>query len=103
MSLTKLELCKAIADIEGLDDVDVRDGKLVHVGRDGMLRAPYKECNPIADKAWLFDLQIKHKVELEFRNKRIYAIIQTRLAAIESVDDSGAPRAILECIVGANG
>jgi len=55
--LTDLEICKRIAEIEGLN-VRCLDADIVWIG-DG----DYNEYNPLTDKALCFDLMVKHEID----------------------------------------
>lgn len=108
MKLTDLELCKAIADIEGVKINEVH-GLLLPANLGG--RATYADrYTPITDKALLFDLMVKHKVTVDFwsdedGHEGVCFIENSDCEREWSVDFElrlDIPRAILECIVEAN-
>lgn len=63
--LTDLEICKKIADIEGLMfDTGGRYAR-IEIWKDGKI-FKYKKYNPLKDDALCFKLMKKHKIDLEF-------------------------------------
>ncbi len=87
--LTDLELCKRVADIEGVDvEYSEEFNALFRVKVQHGLSATH--YNPLTNKALLFDLMVKYKHLLDMDDCFMY------------VKDSMIPRAILECIVEAN-
>lgn len=103
-----LELCKRVAEIEGLNIRSV-DGDIVWIG-DG----EHDEYNPLTNKALLFDLMVKYNVcidrgfagidkglaEIWPKELSTCDLIGTYHASFEN--DEEIPRAILTTIVEAN-
>lgn len=103
--LADLELCKKIAEIEGLNTWIDQNGDL----RANHFNTQYDSgYSPLTNKALLFDLSIKHKINIEwFGGLPAYASMSDYDCDFEPVASvcggvSGIPRAILECIVEAN-
>ncbi len=111
--LTDLELCKKIAEIDGVSVTQWSSSRGASgystVNVEGGVGVNY---NPLTNKALLFDLMVKYKVELNHNQE------DSNLAVIWPSDietsnlignyfvefkcDADIPRAILECIVEAN-
>ena len=100
--LTDLELCRRIAEIEGIDilwqeeitgdDYGINDSLMMVTMRHENGRwAMCKEYNPLTNKGLLFDLMVKHKHLLDMDDHFLY------------MKDSDIPRAILTQIVENNG
>ena len=117
--LTDLELCKKIAEIEGLAVADPGVVSSREYNESTCLIIPHGKhspysyvYSPLTNKALLFDLMVKYKVELNHNQE------DSNLAVIWPSDietsnlignyfvefkcDADIPRAILECIVEAN-
>lgn len=93
--LTDLELCRRIAEIEGVT-VDAIDGE--YLGIHG--KYDIEEYNPLTNKALLFDLMVKHAVEVHYDYSNCVAYRDGREVGLVRFDiGSELPRAILECIV----
>ncbi len=108
--LTDLELCKRIAEIERVDVTESDGGLWVYVKVGATcVKTLVSIYSPLTNKALLFDLMLKHKVEPEYyepddmvSSMVIYAKDYSLLARSEFKEECDAPRAILECIVRAN-
>ena len=99
--LTDLELCKRIADIEGLT---VEVGALGVYGPEDE-NGWCQEYNPLTDKALLFDLMVNYEVAVTFgfENAVIHCKnVNRNGATAKKVDKPDIPRAILTAIVEAN-
>jgi hypothetical protein len=60
--MTDLEICKRIAEIEGVQhQLEMEDTPSCYVYSDHL----NKEYNPLTDKALCFDLMVKHDVRVE--------------------------------------
>lgn len=112
---TDLELCKKIAEIEGVDVVEDGGGLRTYIKVGATcVKTLCENYNPLTNKALLFDLMVKYNVCID----RGFAGIEQGLAEIwpkdidtcsligtycaEFKSNEGIPRAILECIVKAN-
>jgi len=103
MSLSDLDLCKKIADIEGLTS---------HIAMEGSPNAyiwcddTETEYDPLTNKALLFDLMYKYDVSTcRYSDCAFIVSDYTDIPHKASVSFSGKEefsRAILECIVEAN-
>ncbi|MBL4622893.1 MAG: hypothetical protein JKY89_10885 [Immundisolibacteraceae bacterium] len=118
MNYLELKLIKKIADIEGIDvAMNLSKTYWLDKGRaipnpDGDWSLGYEEYNPLTDKALLFDLMVKHKVEINHNEDdsnlaviwpgdiETSMLIGNYFAEFKGIED--LPRAILECIVEAN-
>ena len=87
--MNKLELCKAIADIEGLDSEQ----------QDALHRLIVGKGSP-AGKGLLFDLMVMYDVDIT--PSHWYVSTDHGSGYIEYSSKDELPRAILECIVEAN-
>ncbi len=86
MELTDLEICKRIAEIEGLsplseDEWDLSDGCLI------LINDCSEFYNPLTDDALCFQLMKKHKVEVDYDDKEvsIYGHPAHRFIAITTI------------------
>lgn len=63
--LTDLEICKKIAEIEGISKDRI---KYFQKNADGIFRIKVDgvEYNPLTDKALCFDLMVKHKIDMVY-------------------------------------
>ena len=97
--LTDLELCKKVAEIERVDFVMTNDGKSINHKVYGIYCG--NEYNPLTNKALLFDLMVKYKVEIDYMRPADCSIFtyDTMECLIEIEVGESLPRAILECIV----
>ena len=101
--LKDLELCKRIAEIEGVL-VDTIEGEWLGVHG----KYDIEEYNPLTDKALLFDLMVKYKVEIDYSDndrRKGFALFKfdgafSKPAMFYCGEE--VPRAILECIVEAS-
>ncbi len=100
--MNDLELCKRIAEIEGLE---------FKVKRDAVLLLPWPQYrdkyqyNPLTDKALLWDLMVKYRVDIDWRNREIYSLnVKGDQIFISShyEDESGILRAVLLAIIEAH-
>ncbi len=91
--LTDLELCKAVANIEGWKG-DFNSGALEQVAMGG---------NGCVGKSLLFDLQIKHGVVVKPHSGGFTDVFidDYKILVVCATEDE-IPRAILECILEAN-
>lgn len=102
MSLTDLELCKKIAEIECVSVYmyDKVDPPVMVVADSSIMNTIY---NPLINKALLWDLMVKHKVEIDYCDSHcsIFGIDENDWNAISTVEFciDQLPRAILECII----
>ena len=98
--LTDLELCKSIAEIEG---VNLSENINDLTGNYETMDPPYISYNPTTNKELLFDLMVKHKVVIGYGsfNDSHCVYINDNQAEI-MVEESSLPRAILTAIVEAN-
>lgn len=109
--MNDLELCKRIAEIDGVDiSMNLSKTYWLDKGKprhnpDGNWSIGYEEYNPLTNKALLFDLMVKYEVRLDSVTnldgevKGYYAYVKGECAS----SIHGAPeRPILECIVEAN-
>lgn len=87
--MNELELCKAMADIEGLDNEQ----------QDALHRLIIGKGSPTG-KALLFDLMVKYDVDIT--PSHWYVSTDQGSGYIEYSSKDEIPRAILECIVEAN-
>lgn len=108
--LTDLELEKRIAEIEGItvsESIMMVKGNPIPTGR-GLITDEYIEFNPLADRAMLWDLRLKHKVEIddECTTCRIWDYEGNLDSGcnwvVDYETDKHLPRAMLEVIVEAN-
>ena len=101
--LPDLELEKRISDIEGVLTQHA-GGRLVTVNFNGGISVNY---NPLTDKAMLWDLRLKHRVEIDDDCKtcRIWKLDDETGYnwVVDYETDGQLPRAMLEVIVEANG
>ena len=96
--LTDLELCKRIAEIEGVL-VDIIDGEWLGVHG----KYDIEEYNPLTDKALLFDLMIKYGITAgRSLDGETHAVWGDQDKAEIMIATDKVPRAILECIVEGN-
>ena len=98
--LTDLELCKRIAEIEGLachiEQEDRADAYLYSEDTN-------EEYNPLTDKALLFDLMIKYGITAgRSLDGETHAVWGDQDKAEIMIATDKVPRAILECIVEGN-
>lgn len=98
--LTKLDICKKIAEIEGLS-FEVRIGSvfLLPWSRYGAEH----QYNPLNNKALLWDLCDKHFVSID-REQCVVSItnLLSEFTGVGFLVNSGIPRAVLECIIECN-
>lgn len=92
MSLTVLELCKAVADIAELDNEQ----------QDALHRLIIGKGSP-AGKALLFDLMVKYDVDINHGFEYVLIHSDGKHVHVKYSGKDNLPRAILECIVEANG
>lgn len=107
MSLTDLEICKRIAEIEGKKGIIVRplgDGKN-HVTVRFTECTGYIKCvayNPLTDDALCLQLMLKHKISVDFRaDGRVQAFIDSEKTT-KCVTDKTPNKAICLAIIKAN-
>ena len=95
MKLTDLELCKKIAEIEGvpIDCIDCIDGEWLGIHG----KYDIEEYNPF-DWSWLGPMMIKYEVSVNFQRMTI----ENEVHRFDFCDNNELPRAILEFIVVAN-
>jgi len=108
--LTDLEICKKIAEIEGIL-VEVVEHSLGNPWAKTKIGTRYN-YNPLIDKTLLWDLMVKYQVCIEFEtaehgiveiwplDAEVSALIGTYSSVFYSSE--GLPRAILQCIIDAN-
>jgi len=106
-TLTDLEICKKIAEIEGLEVValDVFKNGTQFL-RKALFFEDFEEYNPITDKALLWDLMVKYRVMIDWYNMELYILnIDGDLISnfIQFADESELPRAVLLAIIEAHG
>ena len=93
-TLTDLEICKKIAEIEGYGPNEINDkADVIWV----LFGHATMEFNPLADKALLFDLMLKYNVTLENYSSLHYASIERITHRADSDED--VPRAVLLAII----
>ena len=99
MSMTDLEICKRIAEIEGeftkCEDWSVNMCAQLEFG-DG---ANWKIYSPLKDKALCFELMVKHKIEIEWWGNEC-ATYKDGLSG--EIHDTSPQRAICLAIIEAN-
>tara|TARA_R110000782_G_scaffold85221_3_gene165737 strand:+ start:884 stop:1204 length:321 start_codon:yes stop_codon:yes gene_type:complete len=61
--LTDLELCKRIAEIEGIN-IEVINQKVIIDEMIGSIRVQLTEYNPLTDDAFCFQLMVKYKISV---------------------------------------
>lgn len=102
--MNKLELCKAIADIDGVSVSLASWGKLELMLISNSTKR--EEYNPLTNKALLFDLEYKYDVSTCRYGEFVYIESEyadrPHKASISFSSKEDKPRAILECIVEAN-
>lgn len=106
MRLTDLELCKRIAEIEGLIFCDGGKYFRCEILKNGKVIG-YYQYNPLIIKALLFDLMVKYRISIEWLESSRFVIgavcvKNDNSSGIDFDSDKEIPRAILECIVEAN-
>ena len=104
--MTDLELCKAIAAIEGIEVTEEyvgTMGDLITVPPQPFYPQPY---DPLTDKAVLWDLTVKYKVEVDYAvpevtiHKHFLNAVFQFTFSFDSIED--LPRTILKVIIKAN-
>ena len=109
--LTNFELCKRIAEIEGVKakhGFNNLDGSVAYIAEDDCIPYVTAHYNPLTNKALLFDLMVKHKVDVQhgksLSSAKIYDDPEDN--PISEVlfyhEDTGYALPILMCIVEAN-
>lgn len=100
--LTDLELCKKVAEIEGVKVDEIESFLFLSVSDDELYSKLRQSYSPLNNKALLFDLVIKYEIHLWRGHLAILDEVGRIISrkVYDSVND--IPRAILECIVGAN-
>jgi len=103
--LTDLQLCKRIAEIEGIAHQIKKDGFL---GETDVVMADLNNhtglsvYNPLAkyNRGLLFDLMVKHLIEVHYDyNNCVTYRDGVEVSLIQFSCNSDIPRAILECII----
>lgn len=120
--LTGLELCRAIAEVENhkLATTEEIKRKSLHIDSvytvtneerltAGTICRVYSRFNPLTDKALLFDLMVKHEVQINYPTNDVYIVDENSgeydsgCSAFTSFNDADElPRAILTAIIEAN-
>ena len=104
--MNDLELCKAIAEIEG-EEVVIDGGELWTYIKPlaSAVKTLCNVYNPLTDKALLWDLTVKYRVDIDWPNMEIYHVAikgDHVFISVHYKDESELPRAILQAIVRAH-
>ena len=97
--MNDLEICKRIAEIEGLSDTDFTYYERVVNGAGICIN--YKKYNPLTDDGLCKRLVVKHKVSLSVSYKIWRARMKTASCA-PAVHDESYSRAAMLCIIEAH-
>ena len=104
MVLSDLEICKKLAELEGIDFSSSRLGVLQYF-KVGDMGKETKKYNPITDWSILGPLMVKYKVEVDYTcmDVSIYLKDYTVPVSVRTFDnEEGIPEAICLCILEAN-
>ena len=84
--MNEFEICKRIAEIEGIDDHVFERWKLIRLV-DGS-ESHYEHYNPLSDKTLCFDLMIKHNISVDPRSDgRIQAFMHCHSSRCVTKED----------------
>ena len=110
MNTQQIKRAKRLAEILGIDDLEERDGRLLHMASDGPLSImPVGEFNPEQDKALLWDLRLEYNVEISpWEDNTMVVFIENpktcdRLVTIDDVTKEQLPAALIDCVIEING
>ena len=114
MNTQQIKRAKRLAEILGIDDLEERDGRLLHMASDGPLSfMPVGEFNPEQDKALLWNLMVEQGVTVDRYLSECYMITfgdspdgmdsGETLCEIEFKETSEIPAALIDCVIEING
>ena len=101
MSTQQIKRAKRLAEILGIDDLEERDGRLLHMASDGPLSImPVGEFNPEQDKALLWDLMLKYHLIV---NHDGIVINKSHTVNRMFFNERDIPAALIDCVIEING
>ena len=98
--MTDLEICKRIAEIEGLSVEEFENYERVVNGAG--ICTGFRSFNPLEDKALCFDLMVNHKIEIDFTEGGKTRAWQHYHIDGQDTLSKSTPRAICLAIIEAN-
>ena len=103
MNTQQIKRAKRLAEILGIDDLEERDGRLLHMASDGPLSImPVGEFNPEQDKALLWDLMTDYQVDAyHFSGHRGRFVSDEGEFWYNSKNK--IPAALIDCVIEING
>jgi len=101
MKMNDLEMCAAIAEIEGKKFI-YGNTRCIFVEVEGLIGSTCAKYNPITDLALNCALRDKHKVEIAYWLESV-TIDSKNNSGQASLKNGDVCRAVIECILKANG